>query len=81
MSHAVAPVCHLLWPGEHNLLLRRSKIRLLILDVDGVLSDSLIYMGNNGEELKITCVTAMEFAAPSPQALRWRLLPDEKLNC
>ncbi|MDI5822073.1 hypothetical protein MJI95_26215, partial [Salmonella enterica subsp. enterica serovar Kentucky] len=26
--------------------------RLLILDVDGVLSDGLIYMGNNGEELK-----------------------------
>lgn len=30
----------------------RRKIRLLILDVDGVLSDGLIYMGNNGEELK-----------------------------
>jgi 3-deoxy-D-manno-octulosonate 8-phosphate phosphatase (KDO 8-P phosphatase) len=29
-----------------------AKIRLLILDVDGVLSDGLIYMGNNGEELK-----------------------------
>ncbi|MEA7609762.1 hypothetical protein ONJ23_27410, partial [Salmonella enterica subsp. enterica serovar Virginia] len=28
------------------------NIRLLILDVDGVLSDGLIYMGNNGEELK-----------------------------
>lgn len=28
------------------------QIRLLILDVDGVLSDGLIYMGNQGEELK-----------------------------
>ena len=28
------------------------QVRLLILDVDGVLSDGLIYMGNNGEELK-----------------------------
>ncbi|MFH4117798.1 phenylphosphate carboxylase subunit delta, partial [Acinetobacter baumannii] len=27
-------------------------MRLLILDVDGVLSDGLIYMGNHGEELK-----------------------------
>ncbi len=28
------------------------NIRLLICDVDGVFSDGLIYMGNNGEELK-----------------------------
>lgn len=28
------------------------KIQLLICDVDGVMSDGLIYMGNNGEELK-----------------------------
>ncbi|MFP1723754.1 3-deoxy-manno-octulosonate-8-phosphatase KdsC [Lonsdalea quercina] len=28
------------------------EIRLLICDVDGVLSDGLIYMGNQGEELK-----------------------------
>ena len=31
---------------------KAENIRLLILDVDGVLSDGLIYMGNNGEELK-----------------------------
>lgn len=31
---------------------RAGRIRLLICDVDGVLSDGLIYMGNNGEELK-----------------------------
>lgn len=29
-----------------------ADIRLVICDVDGVLSDGLIYMGNNGEELK-----------------------------
>lgn len=29
-----------------------AKIRLLICDVDGVLSNGLIYMGNQGEELK-----------------------------
>jgi 3-deoxy-D-manno-octulosonate 8-phosphate phosphatase (KDO 8-P phosphatase) len=29
-----------------------AKIRLLICDVDGVMSDGLIYMGNQGEELK-----------------------------
>lgn len=28
------------------------QIKLLICDVDGVLSDGLVYMGNNGEELK-----------------------------
>ena len=31
---------------------RATKIKLLICDVDGVFSDGLIYMGNNGEELK-----------------------------
>ena len=31
---------------------RAQKIKLLISDVDGVFSDGLIYMGNNGEELK-----------------------------
>ncbi|WP_159565560.1 3-deoxy-manno-octulosonate-8-phosphatase KdsC [Budvicia diplopodorum] len=31
---------------------RAKNIRLLICDVDGVMSDGLIYMGNHGEELK-----------------------------
>ena len=31
---------------------RAANIRLLICDVDGVMSDGLIYMGNHGEELK-----------------------------
>lgn len=46
------PGRHLLWPGEPTITVQAEKIRLLILDVDGVLSDGLIYMGNNGEELK-----------------------------
>ncbi len=28
------------------------EIKLLICDVDGVFSDGLVYMGNDGEELK-----------------------------
>ena len=28
------------------------KIKLLVLDVDGVLTDGKLYYGNNGEELK-----------------------------
>lgn len=35
-----------------SLIEKAKVIRLLICDVDGVLSDGLIYMGNNGEELK-----------------------------
>ncbi|MFA0088448.1 3-deoxy-D-manno-octulosonate 8-phosphate phosphatase [Vibrio sp. 10N.286.49.C2] len=31
---------------------RASEIKLLICDVDGVFSDGLVYMGNDGEELK-----------------------------
>jgi 3-deoxy-D-manno-octulosonate 8-phosphate phosphatase (KDO 8-P phosphatase) len=31
---------------------RATRVRLLALDVDGVLTDGLLYYGNNGEELK-----------------------------
>ncbi|WP_117236100.1 3-deoxy-manno-octulosonate-8-phosphatase KdsC [Vibrio maerlii] len=37
---------------EQHILDIAKDIKLLICDVDGVFSDGLIYMGNNGEELK-----------------------------
>jgi len=37
---------------ESSILDIAKQIKLLICDVDGVFSDGLIYMGNNGEELK-----------------------------
>ncbi len=37
---------------SQKVMARAGAIRLLICDVDGVMSDGLIYMGNNGEELK-----------------------------
>lgn len=42
------------WYGdiEKTLFERFSKVRLLVLDVDGVFSDGRIYLGNDGEELK-----------------------------
>ncbi|WJY14714.1 3-deoxy-manno-octulosonate-8-phosphatase KdsC [Pectobacteriaceae bacterium CE90] len=39
-------------PVDSRVLAKARDIRLLICDVDGVLSDGLIYMGNQGEELK-----------------------------
>lgn len=39
-------------PVTKEVMDRAANIRLLICDVDGVLSDGLIYMGNHGEELK-----------------------------
>ncbi|ALB65331.1 3-deoxy-manno-octulosonate-8-phosphatase KdsC [Cronobacter dublinensis] len=39
-------------PVSAQIIERAAQIRLLILDVDGVMSDGLIYMGNSGEELK-----------------------------
>lgn len=39
-------------PVEENILAIAKEIKLLICDVDGVFSDGLVYMGNNGEELK-----------------------------
>lgn len=35
-----------------NLETRAARVRLLALDVDGVLTDGLLYYGNHGEELK-----------------------------
>ena len=39
-------------PVDQDILDIAKEIKLLICDVDGVFSDGLIYMGNNGEELK-----------------------------
>lgn len=39
-------------PVEAKILDLARDIKLLICDVDGVFSDGLIYMGNQGEELK-----------------------------
>ena len=35
-----------------NVLKSAQKIKLLLLDVDGVLTDGRLYYGNSGEELK-----------------------------
>lgn len=39
-------------PVEKDILELAASIKLLVCDVDGVLSDGRIYMGNHGEELK-----------------------------
>lgn len=38
--------------NNQKLINRAKAIRLLLLDVDGVLTDGRLYYGNNGEELK-----------------------------
>lgn len=52
MSNAGASVATCYGPVSAKVMASAENIRLLILDVDGVMSDGLIYMGNNGEELK-----------------------------
>lgn len=37
---------------DPNVIERAKKVRLLVLDVDGVLSDGKLYFTNNGEEIK-----------------------------
>lgn len=37
---------------SQDVMVRAREIKLLICDVDGVMSDGVIYQGNNGEELK-----------------------------
>ncbi|HEY0211692.1 3-deoxy-manno-octulosonate-8-phosphatase KdsC [Acerihabitans sp.] len=39
-------------PVDQRILQCARDIRLLVCDVDGVLSDGLVYQGNQGEELK-----------------------------
>lgn len=48
--HDVITTCY--GPIATDILTRAAGVRVLICDVDGVLSDGLIYMGNQGEELK-----------------------------
>lgn len=37
---------------DNEILIKAKKIKLLISDVDGVMSNGMIYLGNNSEELK-----------------------------
>ena len=39
-------------PLSADVKTRSKKVKLLICDIDGVFSDGLIYLGNQGEELK-----------------------------
>ncbi|MBJ3814866.1 3-deoxy-manno-octulosonate-8-phosphatase KdsC [Shimwellia pseudoproteus] len=52
MSNPQATIDTCYGPVSADVMAKAREIRLLILDVDGVMSDGLIYMGNNGEELK-----------------------------
>lgn len=52
MSQTEAIVDTIYGPVSQEVMTRAKQIRLLICDVDGVMSDGVIYMGNNGEELK-----------------------------
>ena len=52
MSETLAQTATCYGPVKQRVLDKASAIKLLICDVDGVLSDGLIYMGNQGEELK-----------------------------
>lgn len=52
MSHSAATVETCYGPVNQQVMAQAQKIKLLICDVDGVMSDGVIYQGNNGEELK-----------------------------
>ncbi|AIJ08704.1 MULTISPECIES: 3-deoxy-manno-octulosonate-8-phosphatase KdsC [Edwardsiella] len=52
MQQNTSPIATCYGPVSADVMARAAQTRLLICDVDGVLSDGLIYMGNQGEELK-----------------------------
>ncbi len=56
MSKAGASLATCYGPVSADVMAKARTYRLLILNIDGVLSDGLIYMGNNGEELKASNV-------------------------
>ncbi|VFP88650.1 3-deoxy-manno-octulosonate-8-phosphatase KdsC [Candidatus Erwinia haradaeae] len=39
-------------PVSHTIIQKAEQVKLLICDVDGVMSNGTIYQGNNGEEFK-----------------------------
>ncbi|MGO4707500.1 hypothetical protein AB4072_17190, partial [Microvirga sp. 2MCAF38] len=49
-ENAVVTTCY--GDVSQDVMSRAREIKLLICDVDGVMSDGQIYMGNSGEELK-----------------------------
>lgn len=52
MSNPAATVETCYGPVSQSVMTRAAEIKLLICDVDGVMSDGIIYQGNQGEELK-----------------------------
>ena len=81
MSKAGASLATCYGPVSADVMAKAENIRLLILDVDGVLSDGLIYMGNNGEELKAFNVRdGYGIRCASPLILKSLSLPGERLN-
>jgi len=57
MSNTGASLATCYGPVSAQMMSQAENIRLLILDVDGVLSDGLIYMGNNGEDIEVAIIT------------------------
>lgn len=56
-----------------TLTQRARNVRLVILDVDGVLTDGSIWTGENGELVKrFSRVTASESKCCRPQASPWQ---------
>ncbi|NJC99336.1 3-deoxy-manno-octulosonate-8-phosphatase KdsC [Candidatus Erwinia dacicola] len=52
MSNPVATIETCYGAVSQQVMAQTQQIKLLICDVDGVMSDGVIYQGNNGEELK-----------------------------
>ncbi len=58
LQHSITPTFHFTESIEGSvsmnpeIIKRAAKIKLLVLDVDGVLTDGKIYYGSRGEELK-----------------------------
>lgn len=82
-NQAIVDTCY----GEvcQSVVMQAQAIRLLICDVDGVMSDGLIYMGNQGEELKafnvrdgygIRCLLNASFEVAIITGRRAKLLED-----
>jgi len=64
-----------------NVIEAAKKIKLLLLDVDGVLTDGRLYYGNSGEEMKAFNIQDGWVSSCYKRAIyRWELLLAESLR-
>ena len=62
-------------PNDTAAIERASRVRLMIFDVDGVLTDGSLHFGPEGEVSKTFNVLCLLYTSPSPRDKRQSRMP------